>query len=91
MTVSSFRVVKKIPFLREVLVRNRLNVISVSFYNTHLAYNRVCFSEHIYNRDSKHFHLIFLQLRPSLKPISNVIYVVGRKKAAFSRRDLKVI
>lgn len=39
---------------------------------------------------TKHFDLIFLQLRsPFLKPSSDLISVVGRKKAAYSRKDFK--
>lgn len=41
---------------------------------------------------TKHFYLIFLQLRrPFLKPVSDLISALGRKKAAYSRRDFKVI
>lgn len=40
---------------------------------------------------TKHFDLIFLQLRsPFLKPSSDLISVVGRKKAAYSRKDFRV-
>lgn len=50
--IQVFRLVRKMSFLREVVVRNRLRSQWASTRNCDLVYGRVCFSEHIPNMDT---------------------------------------
>lgn len=94
------RLVRKMSFLREVLVRSRLMWSQwASTRNCHLAYNRVCFSEYLYNKDNfchskdfgynQTFWFSCSWRRSFLKSTSDLISVVCKKAAVYWQKGLQ--
>lgn len=87
--------VRKMSFLREVLVRNRLSEICFQWASTRncdLAYNRVCVSEHILNTDDFYHSKAFgynLTFCFSFKPTSDLISEICKKAVAYWQNVLQ--